>query len=120
MNIEGIEQEDVIDAIADPESSEALELLELYFAQLNGDREDSATLIKNALSCAQMLYDAKRYEDVVSWLDVIATNLSDEKGPDSEVYMEFAESEELEELKLKATDKIFGDEEEVDDDFDDE
>ena len=118
--LEGIEREDVVDAINDPENNEPLGMLGLYFEQLNGDDADAGVLIKDALICAKMLFEAKRYEDVIAWLDGIATTLSDEKGPDSEIYMEFAESEDLEELRMKATDKIFGDEEEEEDDYNDD
>lgn len=120
IELEGIEKEDVVDAINDPENHEALALLGLYFEQLHGENADANELIKDALVCAKMLFEAKRYEDVVAWLDEVATKLSDEHGPDSEIYMEFAESEDLEDLRMKATDKIFGDEEEEDDDYDDD
>lgn len=120
--IEAIAEEDVIDAINDPESTDALELLELFFNQKNDGSKDADVLIANAKSCASMLFEAKRYEDVVEWLDTIATKLSDGEGPDSELYMQFAESDVLEDLRMKATDKIFGDEEgeEENDDFDDD
>ena len=67
-----------------------------------------------------MLYDGKRYEDVVVWLDTIATVISDSDGPESEAYMAFTEDEALETLKLKASDKSLGDEEEEDDYEDDD
>jgi hypothetical protein len=117
---ERIEKEDVIDAINDAEKTDTLELLGLYFEQENAGSKDAAVLIGNAKDAATMLYDAKRYEDVVEWIDLMATKLSDNEGPDSELYMAFAESEVLEELKMKATDKIFGAEDEVEeDDYDD-
>jgi hypothetical protein len=122
LDMDAIAEEDVVDAINDPESTDALELLELYYRQKIDDSKDADVLIANAKTCATMLFDAKRYEDVVEWLDTIATKLSDNEGPDSELYMQFAESDVLEELRMKATDKIFGDEEgeEENDDFDDD
>jgi hypothetical protein len=122
LDMDAIAEEDVVDAINDPESTDALELLELYYRQKIDDSKDADVLIANAKTCATMLFDAKRYEDVVEWLDTIATKLSDNEGPDSELYMQFAESDVLEELRMKATDKIFGDEEgeEENDDYDDD
>lgn len=122
LDMDAIAEEDVVDAINDPESTDALELLELYYRQKIDDSKDADVLIANAKTCATMLFDAKRYEDVVEWLDTIATKLSDNEGPDSELYMQFAESDVLEELRMKATDKTFGDEEgeEENDDYDDD
>lgn len=117
--LETIEVEDVIDAVNDPENGEATDLLTLYFEQLHDDGANADVLIRDALLCSKMLFDGKRYEETVAWLDEVATKLSDEQGPDSDIYMEFAESEELEEIRMKVTDKIFGDEEE-DNDFEDE
>ena len=120
MNSGEVREEDLIDALADTENAEALEMLTLYYDQEKGPGADIAKEIKTALMCAEMLYKAKRYEDVVAWLDEIATRVSDENGPDSEEYMEFAENEKLEELRSKATDRMFGyDEEEEDEDDED-
>jgi hypothetical protein len=116
MNMDRIAKEDVIDAANDPEQSDTLDLLTLYFEQECGESKDAAVIIKEAHDAAMILFDAKRYEDTVEWLDRVATKLSDEEGPDSELYMAFAESEELEDLRMKATDKIFGGEEEEEDD----
>ena len=118
QDMDHIAEEDMIDTINDPESTDALELLQLYFDQQCNGARDADTMIEQALTCASMLYEAKRYEDVVEWLDTIATRISDEEGPDSELYMSFAEDDRLEELKMKATDKIFGEDEQQDDEDD--
>ncbi len=121
MNMDRIVKEDVVDAANDPEQTDTLDLLTLYYEQECGDGKDAEVLIKEAKDAAMILFEAKRYEDTVEWLDRVATKLSDEEGPDSELYMAFAESEELEELKMKATDKIFGgEEEEEEDDYGDD
>lgn len=120
QDIEGITREEVTDALADPENGEAVALLTLYYDQLNGEEPTTAARVKNAKVCAEMLLGLKRYEDVVGWLDAIATKLSDDEGPDSEAYMTFAEDEALEEIRMKATDKMFGDEEEEEFEVEDE
>lgn len=119
IDVEGIAKEDVLDAINDPENQGAMELLTDYYTALNKQSGSLEKMLKNARACAQMLYDGKRYEEVVMWLDTIATVISDSDGPESEAYMAFTEDEALENLKLKATDKSLGDEEE-DDDYGDE
>lgn len=120
MSSGGVTREDVIDAIEDEENDEALNLLTEYYEQMSGKGVAIAKQVTNAKKCAQMLYDAKRYEDVLVWLDLIATNISDKEGPDSEAYMAFTEDEDLENLRMKATDKSLGDEEEDYEDEDDE
>ena len=115
-----ITREDVVDAIEDAENAEALNLLTEYYTQSNAKGAAIGKKISNAKKCAQMLYDAKRYEDVLVWLDVVATNISDKEGPDSEAYMAFTEDEDLEALRMKATDKSLGDEEEEEYEDDDE
>ena len=119
-DVEGIAKEDVLDAINDPENQGAMELLTDYYTALNKQSGTLEKMLKNARACAQMLYDGKRYEEVVMWLDTIATVISDSDGPESENYMAFTEDEALETLKLKATDKSLGDEEEEDDYGDDD
>lgn len=120
IDVEGIAKEDVLDAINDPENQGAMELLTDYYTALNKQSGTLEKMLKNARACAQMLYDGKRYEEVVMWLDTIATVISDSDGPESENYMAFTEDEALETLKLKATDKSLGDEEEEDDYGDDD
>ena len=117
LNLEEITREDVVDAIADPENTGAFDLLTQYYDQQNSEGGAKDGVTKNALLVAQMLYDAKRYDDVQIWLDIIATRLSDKEGPDSESYVAFTEDEDLEALRLKAADKSIGDEEMDDDDF---
>ena len=119
-NVGSITREDVVDAIEDEENGEALNLLTEYYEQLSGKGSSVEKRVTNAKKCAQLLYDAKRYEDVLVWLDLIATSISDKEGPDSEAYMAFTEDEDLEALRMKATDKSLGDEEEVDDYEDDD
>ena len=119
--MEDITTEDVIDALTDLENESALDLLTSLYEKWS--KEDGQTIearIKYATRCAQMVYDAKRYEDVTLWLDTIATTISDEEGPDSEEYAAFVEDEGLETLRMKATDKVLGDEEEEDDYSDDD
>ncbi len=115
-----ITREDVSDAIGDEENAEALNILTEYYTQLNGMVGAIHQQVGNAKKCAQMLFDAKRYEDVLVWLDLIATNISDKEGPDSDAYMTFTEDEDLEALRMKATDKSLGDEEEEEYEDDDE
>ncbi len=121
-NVDGgsITRADVVDAIEEEGNGEALGLLTEYYEEQNGEDATIELRIKNARKCAQMLYDAKRYEDVLVWVDVIATNISDKEGPDSSAYMAFTENEDLEALRMKATDKSLGDEEEEDYEDDDE
>lgn len=119
--MEDITTEDIVDALTDNENTEALDLLTHYYEnKCKEDGQTTAARIKHATHCAKMVYDAKRYEDVVAWLDTIATKISDEDGPDSEEYAAFVEDEELETLRLKATDKALGEEEEDDDDYNDD
>lgn len=115
VEVDGIAKEDVVDAVGDLENTDALELLTDYYTALNKVDSGVEKMLKNARACAQMLYDAKRYEEVVMWLDTIATVISDSDGPESEAYMAFTEDEKLETLKLKAADKSLGEEEEEDD-----
>ncbi len=118
--IGGISREDVIDAIADIDNEGGLTLLTEYYNELLGKSPANEKRIQMAVMCANLLLDAKRYEDVAVWLDDTATLISDTEGPDSEAYMNFAESEELEELKMKALDKASGAEEELDLEYDDD
>lgn len=116
-----IAREDVIDALEDLENDGALMLCTEYYYQLNGKGADIEAMIKNAKKCAELIYKAKRYEEVNIWLDEIATEISDAHGPDSEEYMAFTENEELETLRMNASDRSLGDEEEEEDyDNDDE
>ncbi len=116
-----IAREDVVDALEDLENDGALMLLSEYFYQLNGKEATILNKIKNAKKCAELVYKAKRYEEVNIWLDEIATEISDEYGPDSEEYMAFTEDEDLETLRMNASDRSLGDEEEEEDyDNDDE
>lgn len=115
----GVTREDVIDALEDLENAEALNTVTEFYEELSagksvGDR------IKNVVRAAQMIYDAKRYEDTVVWLDMMGTKFSDSDGPDSDVYTAFVEDEDIESLRMKATDKALGDEEEEMDDFEDD
>ena len=116
----GISREDVVDAIEEGEDGDALGLLTEYYEEQSGVGATIDVRVKTAKKCAQMLYDAKRYEDVLVWLDLIATGISDKEGPDSDAYMAFTENEDLESLRMKATDKSLGDEEEEDYEDDDE
>lgn len=120
LNLEEITREDVVDAIEDPENTGAFDLLTQYYDQQNSEGGAKDGVTKNALLVAQMLYDAKRYDDVQIWLDIIATRISDKEGPDSESYVAFTEDEDLEALRLKAADKSIGDEDMDDDDFGDD
>ena len=115
-----IAKEDVVDAINDPENLGVLELLTDYYTALNKADKGIESMLKNARKSAQMLYDGKRYEEVVMWLDTTATVISDSDGPESEAYMAFTEDEALETLKLKASDKSLGEEEEEEDYGDDD
>lgn len=109
-----IAREDVVDALEDIDNDSALMLVTEYYVQENGRDGDIETKIKNAKKCAELIYKAKRYEEVNIWLDEIATEISDEFGPDSEEYMAFTENEELETLRMNASDRSLGDEEEED------
>ena len=82
-----IAKEDVVDAINDPENLGALELLTDYYTALNKTDKGIENMLKNARKCAQMLYDGKRFEEVVMWLDTTATVISDSDGPESEAYI---------------------------------
>ena len=119
--MEDITIEDVTDALTDSENEGALDMVTALYEKWS--KEDGQTIearIKYATRCAQMVYDAKRHEDVVAWLDGIATKISDDEGPDSEEYAAFVEDEGLETLRANATDRIFGDDEEEDDDYNDD
>ncbi len=115
-----IARADVVDAITDLENEGALLLLTDYYHELSGANATIEKRISTAKTCAKMLYDAKRYEDVLVWLDEIATLVSDQDGPDSEAYMAFTEDESLETLKMNASDRSLGEEEEDDYGNDDE
>jgi hypothetical protein len=117
----GVTQEDVVDAIDDVENMEALDMLTALWKQWNKEEGFTAEkAIANAKRCAQMLYGAKRYEDVVSWLDAIALEVSKQEGAESDAYSAFIESEDLENLRMKAFDKSIEEEEEEEIDSDDE
>ena len=115
-----IAREDVVDALEDTDNTDALSLVTEYYVQVNGKNEGVATKIKTARKCAELIFKAKRFEEVNIWLDEIATLISDEYGPDSEEYMAFTEDEELEALRMKASDRSLGDEEEEEDYNDDD
>lgn len=118
---DGLTQEDVTDAVNDTENLEALDLLTQLFKKWNKEEGISAQgIIKNAKRCAQMLYDAKRYEDVVIWLDSATLEVAKKEGAESDTYSAFVESEDLENLRMKAFDKSTEEEEELDDDEDDD
>ena len=110
-----IAKADVVDALQDLENDNALTLLTDYYSELCGPDGTAEKRIENAIVCGEMLYEAKRYEEVLVWLDEIATMISDEEGPDSEIYMAFTEDEDLEALRMKASDRAVGDEEDEDD-----
>ncbi len=112
-----IAREDVVDALEDTDNVDALSLVTEYYVQLNGKDDSIAAKIKNATKCAELIFKAKRYEEVNIWLDEVATLISDEYGPDSEAYMSFTEDEELEALRMKASDRSLGDEEEEEEDY---
>ena len=122
MENSDVTKEDVIDALSDVENTDALALVTAYYeAQNDEDGWKLSAQLKNSKVCAKLIYDAERYEDVVVWLDMVATKISDEEGPDSEAYEAFASDEELEELRIKATDKSLGGDEEITgDDYDDD
>jgi hypothetical protein len=115
-----IAREDVVDALEDTDNEDALSLVTEYYVQVNGKDDAIATKIRNARKCAELIFKAKRFEEVNIWLDEIATIISDEYGPDSEEYMAFTEDEELETLRMNASDRSLGDEEEEDDYNDDD
>ena len=115
-----IVKEDVIDALEDTSNEDALMLLTEYYYQENGKKASIDTKIKNATKCAELIYKAKRYEDVGIWLDEVATEVSDSEGPDSDAYMSFTENEELETIRMNAGDRALGEEEEDDDYGDDD
>ena len=118
---EGITQEDVVDALSDIENMGALDTLTDLWRQWNNEEGFTAErAIMNAKRCAQMIYDAKRYEDVVSWLDSTALEVSKQEGAESDAYSAFIESEDLENLRMKAFDKSTEEEEEADDSDDDD
>ncbi|GEM_PF-2354475 len=123
-NIGDVTREDVTDIIQDGESESVLSLLSEYYFGLNGKNPAPEARVKNAIECATMLYKGKRYEDTIAWLDDIATQISDEEGPESDAYVLFTEDPDLETLRMDATDRIFGGDEEEgmddDDEFDDE
>ena len=114
-----IAREDVVDALEDTDNADALALVTEYYVQVNGKADGVATKIKTARKCAELIFKAKRYEEVNIWLDEIATLISDEYGPDSEEYMAFTEDEELEAMRMKASDRSLGDEEEEEDEYGD-
>jgi len=118
--IDGISEADVLDAVNDVENAEAVPLMVQFFNEINGKAPSLEMLISNAKRCATMFYDAKRYEDMLVLLDLIATQISDAQGPDSEAYMAFTEDEALEDLRLKATDKSLGEEDDEDYEIEDE
>jgi hypothetical protein len=119
--IEGkIAKEDVIDALEEVENEDALSLLLDYYGQLSGAKATAESRVAAARKCAKMLYDAKRYDDIQPFLDDVATAISDDEGPDSEAYALFIEDEELETIRMDATDRTLGAEEEEEDSFDDE
>ena len=122
MENSDVTKEDVIDALSDAENTDALALVTAYYeAQNDEDGWKLSAQLKNSKVCAKLIYDAERYEDVALWLDMVATKISDEEGPDSEAYEAFASDEELEELRIKATDKSLGGDEEIkEDDYDDD
>lgn len=109
-----IAREDVVDALEDIDNDGALSLVTEYYVQENGKDSGIEKKIKNAKKCAELIFKAKRFEEVNIWLDEIATEISDEYGPDSEEYMAFTENEELETLRMNASDRSLGDEEEED------
>ena len=115
-----IAKEDVIDAIEDMENTDVLMLLTEYYKDICGKSPSIDSKISKAKKCAEMLYAGKRYEEVNIWLDEIATEISDNEGPDSELYMAFTENDELETLRLNATDRASGAEEEDNDFADDD
>jgi hypothetical protein len=115
-----IVKEDVVDALEDTSNEDALMLLTEFFYQENGKGPTMETKLKNARKCADLIWKAKRYEDVNIWLDQIATEVSDEYGPDSDEYMSFTEDEELETLRMNASDRSLGEEEEEEDFTDDD
>ena len=116
----GLTREDVTDAIEDEENHEALNILTQFYVELCGTGAKTDKKIKNVLRCAKMLYDAKRYEDTAVWLDMVGTKISDTDGPDSDIYAAFIEDEDIEALRMKATDKALGDEEVDEDEFGDD
>ncbi len=118
--MDGISEADVLDAVEDIENTEAVPLMVQFYNELKGKDASVAAQVAHAKRCATMFYSAKRYEDMLVFLDLIATQISDNEGPDSEAYMAFTEDEALEDLRLKATDKSLGDEEDEDYEIEDE
>lgn len=110
-----IAKEDVVDALEDTDNDGALSLVTEFYVQVNGKDDAIAAKIKNARKCAELIFKAKRYEEVNIWLDEIATLISDEYGPDSEACMAFTEDEELETMRMNASDRSLGEEEEEED-----
>ncbi len=115
-----IAREDVIDALADPENEDALMILTEFYYQENGQDAAFEEKIENALECAKLLFDERRYGDVGIWLDEIGTEFSDQYGPDSDEYVAFTENEDLEALRMEATERAMNQEEESDDEYDDD
>lgn len=115
-----ITQEDVLDAI-DDQNENKLEMLTDYWQSLNEEGSLGATnLIANTVVCAQMLYNAKAYQDTIEWLDAIMLDIAKNYGEESGEYEQFVENEDIENLRMNALDKSSIEEEEEDDFSEDE
>lgn len=115
-----ITKEDVLDAI-DDKSENKLEMLTEYWQLLGEEGEKTpSNLILHSISCAQMLYAAKEYQDTIDWLDALTLDIAKTYGEESEQYEQFVENEELENLRMNALDKSSLEEEEEEDFGEDE
>lgn len=116
-----ITKEDVIDSI-DEGNENKLDMLTEYWLSLleeEGGKEPKK-LVSECFVCAKMLYSAKGYQDTLDWLDAVGLEIAKTYGEESEQYVEFIESEDLENLRMNALDKSGIEEDEELDGFDEE
>ena len=111
-----VTKEDVLDAIEELNENR-LDLLTEYWLSLIEEGEktpDNVTL--HTLTCANMLYAGKAYQDTLDWLDATGGEIAKTYGEEGDVHVAFVENEDIENLRMNALDKSTIEEEE-DDDF---
>ncbi|KKU78822.1 MAG: hypothetical protein UY04_C0025G0008 [Parcubacteria group bacterium GW2011_GWA2_47_7] len=101
-----ISKEDIIDAI-DELNENRLDMLTEYWQFLIAEEggTEAKPLVDASVACANMLYSAKAYQDTLDWLDAIGLEIAKTYGEESEQYVEFIESDDLENLRMNALDK---------------
>ncbi len=110
-----ITKEDVLDAIDDKKEGVLDMLTDYWQSQNEEDGKDPKVIIANAIICAKMLFSAKAYQDTLDWLDAVSLDIAKTYGEESEVYEQFVENEEIENLRMDALDKSSFEEEEEED-----